>query len=266
MSEGQYTYQTEKPGMVYLISTIVVALFVLWGVISPHSLQNMAQNALGWLITNFGWFYMLITAFFVVFVIVLAISPFGKIRLGKPEDRPEFSWISWIGMLFAAGIGVGFVFWGVAEPVLYYLDTPVGYEPGTTAAAQAGLRYGAYHWSLHPWAIFSIVGLTLAYVQFKKGRPALISSAFYPLLGKKTNGWIGQSIDVLAVLATCTGVATTFGLSAMQITGGISNLTSIPNSTWVQITVIIIVSICFLFSASRGVDKGIKVLSNINMV
>src|SRR5690625_4148425 len=106
-------------------------------------------------------------------------------------------------MLFAAGIGVGFVFWGVAEPVLYYLDTPVGYEPRTTDAAQAGLRYGAYHWSLHPWAIFSIVGLTLAYVQFKKGRPALISSAFYPILGKKTDGWIGQTIDTLAVLATC---------------------------------------------------------------
>ncbi len=266
MSEEQYTYQTKKPGTVYFISAILVALFVLWGVISPNSLQDLAENALGWLITNFGWFYMLITAFFVFFVIVLAISPFGKIRLGKPEDRPEFSWISWIGMLFAAGIGVGFVFWGVAEPVLYYLDTPVGYEPGTTDAAQAGLRYGAYHWSLHPWAIFSIVGLTLAYVQFRKGRPALISSAFYPILGKKTDGWIGQTIDTLAVLATCTGVATTFGLSAMQMTGGISHLTSIPNATWVQIIVIIIVSICFMISAAKGVDKGIKILSNINIV
>lgn len=170
------------------------------------------------MIDNFGWFYMLITAFFVLFVIVLAISPYGKIRLEKPDDQPEFSWISWISMLFAAGIGVGFVFWGVAEPVLYYLDTPVGYEPETREAALAGLRYGAYHWALHPWAIFSIVGLTLAYVQFRKGRPALISSAFYPFLGRK----IGQTIDILAVLATCTGVATTFGLSAMQITGGLS--------------------------------------------
>src|SRR5690625_5027467 len=117
---------------VFYVSATLIALFVLWGVISPNSLNELASDALEWMITNFGWFYMLITAFFVLFVIVLAISPFGKIRLGKPDDRPEFSWISWIGMLFAAGIGVGFVFFGVAEPLLYYLDTPVGYEPRTT--------------------------------------------------------------------------------------------------------------------------------------
>src|SRR5699024_7320747 len=185
-----------------------VALFVLWGMSSPSSLQFVAENSLDWLLTNFGWFYMLITAFFVLFVIVLAISPFGKMKLGRPDDEPDYSWLSWIGMLFAAGIGVGFVFFGVAEPVLYYLDPPVGVEPGTDEAAAAGLRYGAYHWAMHPWAIFSIVGLTLAYVQFRKGRPALVSSAFYPLIGDKTEGWMGQTIDILAVLATCTGVAT----------------------------------------------------------
>lgn len=250
---------------VFIISATFVGLFVLWGFISPSSLNYIADNSLSWLITNFGWFYMLITAFFVLFVIILAISPFGKMRLGRPGDRPEYSWISWIGMLFAAGIGVGFVFWGVAEPVLYYLDPPVGVEPGTDEAAAAGLRYGAYHWALHPWAIFSIVGLTLAYVQFRKGRPALISSAFYPLIGDKSEGWIGQTIDVLAVLATCTGVATTFGLSAMQITGGLSYLSPIPNTAWVQIIIIIIVTFFFMLSASRGLDRGIKILSNINI-
>ena len=250
---------------VFILSATFVGLFVMWGIISPGSLSNVAGNALTWLITNFGWFYMLITAFFVLFVIVLAISPFGKMRLGRPDDRPDYSWISWIGMLFAAGIGVGFVFWGVAEPVLYYLDPPVGVEPGTTEAATAGLRYGAYHWAMHPWAIFSIVGLTLAYVQFRKGRPALVSSAFYPLIGDKTEGWIGQVIDILAVLATCTGVATTFGLSAMQITGGLSYISPIPNSPLVQIIIIIIVSVLFMVSASRGLDKGIRILSNINV-
>src|SRR5690625_4881641 len=169
-------------------------------------------------------------------------------------------------MLFSAGIGVGFVFWGVAEPVLYYLDPPVGYEAGTLDAATAGLRYGAYHWALHPWAIFALVGLTLAYVQFKKGRPALMSSAFYPFLGRNTDGKIGQTIDILAVLATCTGVATTFGLSAMQITGGLSYLTPLPNNAWVQIIVIIVVTVLFILSAARGIDKGIKVLSNVNMI
>lgn len=265
MTQDNYTYTTKKPAKVFYISSILVSLFVLWGVISPSSLNQAAEASLGWMITNFGWFYMLITAFFVLFVILLAISPYGNIRLGKPDDRPEFTWISWIGMLFAAGIGVGFVFWGVAEPVLYYLDAPVGIEPETREAALAGLRYGSYHWAFHPWAIFSIVGLTLAYVQFRKNRPALISSAFYPLIGSKINGPLGQTIDILAVLATCTGVATTFGLSAMQITGGLSFLTPIPNNAFVQIIVIIIVTILFMFSAAKGIDKGIKILSNINI-
>lgn len=255
-----------KPNMVLYISTSLIGLFVLWGVLSPATLNSNAETALEWMITNFGWFYMLITAFFVAFVIILAISPYGKIRLGKEHDEPEHSWISWIGMLFAAGIGVGFVFWGVAEPLLYYLDPPAGIEPGTNQAAFAGLRYGAYHWALHPWAIFSVVGLTLAYVQFKKDKPALISSAFYPFLGKHTEGPIGQSIDILAVLATCTGVATTFGLSAMQITGGLSYLTDLPNTVFVQIVVIFIVTIFFILSAARGINNGIKVLSNINIV
>ncbi|MFC4403469.1 BCCT family transporter [Gracilibacillus xinjiangensis] len=252
-------------GIVFIISTIFVALFVLWGAISPSSLNEAASTGLSWMITNFGWFYMLITALFVLFAIVIAISPYGKIKLGKPDDRPEYSWISWIGMLFAAGIGVGFVFWGVAEPVLYFMDPPLGYEPGSRESALAGLRYGSYHWAMHPWAIFSIVGMTLAYVQYRKDRPALISSAFYPLLGDRVNGWAGKTIDTLAVIATCTGVATTFGLSAMQITGGLSYVTPIPNNAWVQLLIISIVTLLFMFSAVRGLDRGIKILSNINL-
>ncbi|MRG87853.1 BCCT family transporter [Salinibacillus xinjiangensis] len=265
MSKKNYTYTTDKPSIVFYISAILVALFVIWGALSPKSLQDIASQALEWMITNFGWYYMLITAFFVLFVIILAISPYGKIRLGKPGDEPEYSWFSWLGMLFAAGIGVGFVFWGVAEPVLYYLDPPYGYAPETRESAIAGLRYGSYHWALHPWAIFSIVGLTLAYVQYRKGYPALISSAFYPIFGDRVKGWIGKIIDILAVLATCTGVATTFGLSAMQITGGLSHLTPIPNNIWTQMIVIAIVTVLFMFSAAKGVNKGIKILSNINL-
>src|SRR5699024_2747727 len=216
-------------------------------------------------ITSFGWFYMLVTAFFVLFVIILALSPFGKIKLGKPEDEPEFPWLSWIGMLFAAGIGVGFVFFGVAEPILYYNDPPVGIDPGTRESALAGLRYGAYHWAFHPWAIFCIVGLTLAYVQFRKGRPALISSALYPFLGYKTDGPIGKTVDILAVLATCTGVATTFGLSAMQITGGLSFLTPIPNTIFVQLIIISFVIVAFIILSSSVLVKVIYIFSNINI-
>ncbi|SET18582.1 glycine betaine transporter [Salinibacillus kushneri] len=265
MDKNNYTYNTEKPSTVFYISSILVGLFVLWGALSPRSLSEIANEALDWMITNFGWFYMLITAFFVLFVIFLAISPYGRLRLGKPDDEPEYTWFSWIGMLFAAGIGVGFVFWGVAEPVLYYLQPPIDFTPETRESAIAGLRYGSYHWALHPWAIFSIVGLTLAYVQYRKDKPALISSAFYPVLGDKINGWAGKTIDILAVLATSTGVATTFGLSAMQITGGLSHLTDIPNNVWTQIIIIAIVTFLFMFSAAKGVNKGIKTLSNINL-
>lgn len=255
-----------KLGTVFIISSILVSLFVLWGALFPSSLNEVANAALTWMIDNFGWFYMLITALFIFFVVGIAISPYGKVRLGKRNDRPEYSWFSWIGMLFAAGIGVGFVFWGVAEPLLYYMEPPVGYQPETTESAIAGLRYGAYHWALHPWAIYSVVGLTLAYVQYRKGLPALISSAFYPILGERVNGWQGKTIDILAVLATCTGVATTFGLSAMQITGGLSHISPIPNSSWTQLIIIALVTVLFLISAARGVDRGIKILSNVNLI
>ena len=266
MKYNQLQPKERKYSTVFYVSAILVTLFVLWGGISPSSLSRGASNALGWMINTFGWFYMLITAFFVLFIVILALSPFGHIKLGKQDDEPEFSWFSWVGMLFAAGIGVGFVFWGVAEPVLHYLNPPVGFEAETSDSALAGLRYGVFHWAFHPWAIFSIVGLTLAYVQFRLNRPALISSAFYPLLGSKVNGWSGQTIDILAVLATCTGVATTFGLSALQMSAGISHLTSIPNNIWTQIVIIAIVTVCFIISSATGLDKGIKILSNINIV
>lgn len=265
--ENYSNKRTGKIGLVFYISSLIVTLFVLWGAISPSSLNLAAKNSLNWMIEHFGWFYMLITALFIVIAISLALSPYGKIRIGKKDDTPDYSWFSWISMLFAAGIGVGFVFWGVAEPVLYYFDPPEGYISGTKEAAIAGLRYGAYHWSLHPWSIYAIIGMALAYVQFRKGMPALISSVFYPLLGEKINGPLGKTIDILAIIATCTGIATTFGLSAMQITGGLSHIfSSIPNSALVQLIVIAIVTVLFLISAGRGVDKGIKVLSNINLV
>lgn len=257
---------SRKPAPIFYISAIFITLFVLWGALAPSHLNQLASQMLDWMITNFGWFYMLITAIFVFFIMILALTPLGKIKLGQPDEEPEYSWFSWIGMLFAAGIGVGFVFWGVAEPVLYYLDTPVGYEPGTRQAAIAAFRYSAFHWALHPWAIFSIIGLNLAYVLYRKNKPALVSSAFYPILGDRINGWIGQTIDILAVIATCTGVATTFGLSAVQITGGLSYLTPIPNHAFVQIIIIAIVSVLFMLSAASGVDKGIKILSNVNII
>ncbi|MFB5661306.1 BCCT family transporter [Alteribacillus sp. HJP-4] len=266
MAKEKYTYNTQKPGLVFLVSTVFVALFVVWGFIRPGQLAAAATEALEFTIHTFGWLYMLVAAFFVGFIFFLAVSPYGRLRLGKPEDRPEYSFYAWLGMLFSAGIGVGFVFWGVAEPILYFDDTPLGQDVESQAeAAQLGLEYGIFHWGLHPWAIFSLVALALGYVQFRKDQPALISSAFYPLFGDKVRGRLGQSIDILAVLATSTGVATTFGLSAMQISGGLSYLTGLPNEPVTQLTIIAIISVLFMFSAASGLDKGIKYLSVINL-
>ncbi|MFA9556613.1 BCCT family transporter [Evansella sp. AB-rgal1] len=265
---GKFEYETKKPSIVFYISATLVALFVLWGFIGPDSLESVSNNALASTLNNFGWFYMLATAFFIAFVLFLAVSPFGRLRLGKPDERPEYNFFPWLGMLFSAGIGVGFVFWGVAEPALYFLDPHPDYIGADEALiASAGLRYAVFHWALHPWAIFSLVALTLAYVQFRKDQPALISSAFQPLLGDRMRGPLGKGIDVLAVLATSTGVATTFGLSALQITGGLSHLTTgtIPNNSLTQLLVIGIVTILFIFSAATGIDKGIKILSTINL-
>lgn len=259
------TKAKEQIGSVYLISAIIIGLFVLWGVINPQSLDRMASQTLGRIIDHFGWFYMTVTAFFVVFIIYLALSPFGKMRLGKVDEKPAYSFYSWVGMLFSAGIGVGFVFWGVAEPVLYYIDSPMGVTPETTEAATIGLRYAVYHWAFHPWAIFSLTALAIAFAQYRKDQPALVSSAFYPILGERIKGWGGKSIDILAIIATATGVATTFGLSAMQISGGLSHLTAIPNSTITQLLIIGIVTVLFLFSAASGLDKGIRNLSILNM-
>ncbi|MBU9723765.1 MULTISPECIES: BCCT family transporter [Bacillaceae] len=264
--ENNYEYKTKKQSIVFWISAPLVALFVLWGALSPGSLESFSNSALASTLSNFGWFYMLSTAFFIAFVLFLAISPFGKLRLGKPGERPEYKFYTWLGMLFSAGIGVGFVFWGVAEPALYFMDPHPNYigSPDEVRAS-AGLRYAVFHWALHPWAIFSLVALTLAYVQFRKDQPALISSAFQPLIGDHTRGPIGKGIDVLAVLATSTGVATTFGLSALQISGGLSHLTDIPNVSLTHFIVIAIVTVLFIFSAASGVNKGIKILSTLNL-
>ncbi|KKI85474.1 BCCT family transporter [Shouchella clausii] len=269
MPQNSDTTSKKSPFVLYASAT-GMTLFVLWGIVNPSHLGATAETALAWIIDNFGWFYMTIASIFILFGFIVAVTPFGKLRLGKDNDVPEHSFISWVGMLFAAGLGVGFVFFGVAEPILYYMDPPPGYSfhlPEESAnAAAIGLRYGVFHWGLHAWGAFSVVGLTLAFVQYRKNRPALISSAFYPILGSKTDGWMGKTIDLLAVISTCAGVATTFGLSALQISGGISFLTPLSNSIPLQLAIIAVITCLFLFSAVAGINKGIKRLTNLNLV
>lgn len=253
--------------MVFIITLIIVALFSIWGALAPDQLANVANATFNFSIQNFGWFYLLATLFFLIFAFYLAFSRFGGIRLGDDDDEPEYSTLSWLSMLFSAGMGIGLVFWGVAEPLSHFLSAPEGAEAGTTQAARLSMRYSFFHWGLHPWAIYTVIGLSLAYFQFRKGYKGLISSTFIPLIGERlAAGWLGKLIDILAVISTVFGVATSLGLGALQIGGGLNYLFGIPNSTTVQFTIICVVTVLFLISTSTGLDKGIKILSNTNLI
>lgn len=255
----------KKTTKVFSISLVIAVAFVLWGSIDKDSLKVVADAANSFLGTNFGWFYLISASIFVIFSIYLIFSKFGSIRLGKDDEKPEYSTFSWFAMLFSAGMGVGLVFWGLAEPVSHYGNPPFG-DPQTPEAAKSAMQFTFFHWGLHPWAIYSIIALALAYFKFRKDAPGIVSATFYPLLGEKVKGPIGTTIDVIAVFATIFGVATSLGLGAQQISGGISYLSeAIPNQFSTQLIIIVIVTVLFMLSAATGIKRGIKWLSNTNM-
>ncbi|RXT04917.1 BCCT family transporter [Ammoniphilus sp. CFH 90114] len=251
--------------MVFYISVIIVALFVLWGAINPDNLASFANEALGFTIQKFGWLYLLAAFAFLVFSLFLAFSKYGHIRLGSDDDDPEYSNRSWFAMLFSAGMGIGLVFWGVAEPIYHYITPPMG-EAQTADAARMALRFAFFHWGLHPWGIYTVIALALAYFQYRKGYRGLISWTFYPLLGERVKGPIGRAIDILAIIATSFGVATSLGLGTLQINGGLGYLFGIPANAYVQVTIIGVVTILYMLSATTGLDKGIRILSNANLL
>lgn len=257
--------QQKKIGSVFVLSLSIIILFVLWGIISPTNMDETMQQVLDFVIETFGWFYLLATIIFVVFVIYLGFGPYGRIKLGHDEDEPEYNTYTWLAMLFAAGMGIGLVFWGVSEPIYHYMTPPEGVTPETIEAAKIALRYSFFHWGLHPWAIYAVIALTLAYHEFRKGEPALISITFRPLIGDKVNGPIGKGIDTLAIIATVFGVATSLGLGALQINGGLTHVFNIPNIISTQIIIIIVVTVLYILSATTGLNKGIRYLSNINL-
>lgn len=251
--------------MVFYISVVLIGLFVLWGLISPTSLGNSANAALKFTTTNFGWMFLIITFLVLVFMIFLAFSKYGKLKLGKEDDKPEFNNLTWFGMLFSAGMGIGLVFWGVAEPLDHYIHPPMGIEPLTPQAANSAIVFSFFHWGLHAWAIYSLVGLTIAYFRFRKGKKLLISQTLSPLIGDNIQSAKAKTIDTLAIIATAFGVATSLGLGAMQINGGLNQLFGVDINYLNQFIIIVIATILFLLSASTGLEKGIKILSNINV-
>ncbi len=254
--------------VVFGIAAAVSLVFVLWGVIDTATLATTSGSVLGWVMTNTGWLFVLTASFFVVFVLWLAMSRYGKIPLGHDKERPEFRTVSWIAMMFSAGMGIGLMFFGVAEPLYHYMAPPPGTaDPETTDAMRTAMATTLFHWTLHPWAIYCVVGIAIAYGTFRRHRSQLISSAFAPLLGRHTSGPLGRFIDILAIFATLFGSATSLGLGALQIGGGIEFAGWMGTvTTPFLVAVIAVLTVAFIASAVSGVAKGIQWLSNINMV
>lgn len=256
----------QKDNKVFYISLILTIAIVAWGLLAQDNFSAFANSLLNFLSVNFGWAYLISMFCFIIFALFIALSKYGKIKLGPDDSKPEFSNASWFAMLFGAGMGIGLVFWGVAEPISHFIDPPIGVEAGTVTASNVAMKASFMHWGFHPWANYAVIGLALAYFQFRKNKPGLISSIFIPLLGEeRVGGPIGKLIDVLAVFATVAGVATSLGLGTLQINSGLNFLFNIPETTLVQIIIIAVVSVIFIWTAVSGVEKGIKILGDINL-
>ncbi len=254
----------KKFSPVFIISAIIVAIIVAIGVFIPTQFGDFTNEIKLWITDNLGWYYLILTTIIVFFCVFLIFSPIGKLKLGRPNDKPEFNTISWFAMLFSAGMGIGLVFYGAAEPLSHFAAPPNA-DPKTTEAFTESLRSTFFHWGFHAWAVYGVVALALAYSQFRKGEPGLISKTLRPILGDYVDGIIGTIIDVLAVFATVIGVAVSLGMGALQIAGGLEYLFGIPNTIVTQAVIIIVVTILFIMSAWSGLSKGIQYLSNTNI-
>ncbi|MFI7020251.1 BCCT family transporter [Streptomyces sp. NPDC050164] len=254
------------PAVLY-VSVTLSALFVAWGVFFTDSLATVAETTLGRIIDNFGWLFVLTSSGFVVLATVIAFSRFGSIRLGRDGERPEFSTVSWVAMMFSAGMGIGLMFYGASEPIMHMSSPPPGSaKAGSEDAARLALEYSYFHWAIHPWAMYAVAGLALAYFGFRKSGNSLISSAFRPLLGDRVDGPLGKSIDILAIFATLFGSAVSLGLGALQVNRGLKEVWGVPDSTALAVSIIAVLTVLFVLSALSGVHRGIQWLSNGNMI
>lgn len=256
-----------KDNSVYLISVSIITLVVLCGLIFPKGFELSANILLKGIVHNFGWFYTFAMTCFVGFAIWIAyFSKYKNMKLGPDDSKPEYSNVSWFAMLFSAGMGIGLVFYGIYEPLYHYVN-PIGAESMSVDAAKFAMTKSFLHWGLHPWANYSILGLGLAYMQFRRNKPGLISSLFIPLIGEeKAKGYIGKLIDILAIFATAAGMATSLGLGTYQISSGLNFMFKIPETTLVQIIIVVVITIIYTWTAVTGIDKGIKFISNLNMI
>ena len=248
-----------------LIAAFLIAILIIDPATSKEFLDGLKWQIIG----TFDSLFMWSANIFVIFCLALIVSPFGKIRLGGDDAKADYSRLSWIAMLFAAGMGIGLMFWGVAEPLAYYTgwyETPLNVVANTPEAAELALGATMFHWGLHPWSIYGVVALSMAFFAYNKGLPLSIRSAFYPILGDRTWGWPGHIIDIFAVLATLFGLATSLGLGAQQAAAGFHHVFGIEAGLTLQITIIVVVTLLAVISVVRGLEGGVKVISNINML
>lgn len=254
---------------VFFVGALLIAGFVVSSLAFPDAARELFQAAKTGALNNFDWLFVITTNIVFLFCIGIGFSRFGRIRIGGAEAEPEFSTISWISMLFSAGVGIGMVFYGAAEPMAYYTGwsgTPLNAEPLTPEARQLAFSATIFHWGITPWAIYAVIGLALAYFTFNRGLPLTIRSIFYPLFGERIWGWPGHVIDLLAVVATLFGLATSLGLGAKQAASGLHFLFGADPGLQTQVVLIIGITSLAIFSVIRGLDGGVKLLSNINIV
>ena len=252
---------------VFVPAAVIMLLLVIGTAVNPAAAGALFSTVLAFITETFGWFYMLAVAIFLVFIVALAFSSYGSIKLGPDHAEAEYKFLEWFAMLFSAGYGIALLFYGVAEPVTHFASPPLS-QPQTIAAAKEAMQIAYFHWGFHIWAIYGVVGLSLAYFSFRHGLPLSVRSTLYPIIGDKIHGPIGHTVDVFAIVGTMFGIATSLGLSVAQINAGLNYLLPemIPVSTTVQVIVIALVTAAALVSVLAGMDKGVKRLSILNMV
>lgn len=256
-----------KINWVMIVPLAICLSIIIWAIVGPSSFSYAATSLMSIITSKFGWLYMLGVAAFLVFCLWLALSRYGDIKLGEDSDKPEYSLVSWFAMLFSSGMGIGLIFWGVAEPITHYTTACTTNPFNVDNPGGWAMQKSMLHWCLHPWAIFCIIGLGLAYMSFRKKKPMLVSSIFISLFGEeKCKGITGQIIDIIAVVATVAGVCTSLGLGTLQINGGLAQLLGIPENKLVQMIIVIVISFIFTFTAAVGIEKGISLVADINMI
>ncbi len=251
---------------VFWISISLVGIVVLLGSVFSAEFQSVTQQIQNVIGNGLGWYYLLFVAAIVIFCLFVMFSPVGQIRLGDPDSKPEYSKLSWIAMLFSAGMGIGLVFWGAAEPLSHYAVSAPGGELASQEALKEAFQYTFFHWGIHAWAVYAVVALSLAYFKFRKKEKSLISVTLKPIFGQRIDGIWGKIIDSITVFATVVGVATTLGFGAVQINGGLNYLFGMPLNIYMQMLIVAVTTVFFIASALSGIGKGVRILSNINMI